>query len=205
MKTAHTVISLVSFLSISLFSCKEIVMMRYGIHQPREETPESILAFMNKMDYPNENTFLFKDSTAFNTCMKDSIFRSNVLSTLFYSPQGLLINIKDTSMCQWSGGYFVRNLHQDSLYQSDPAYTIDNLMSSLIPLNGSTVIDTVNADYIVVVIWASFLGRYNERLFSIREAIRENPDVIVKPIFLCIDMQKSWNPTARDMEVLQFN
>ncbi|MFC2101950.1 hypothetical protein ACFLS7_03055 [Bacteroidota bacterium] len=204
MKTKKIII-LFALLSISSLSCKEILMLRYGIHQPREETPESIMAFMNKMDYPNENTFLFKDSSAFYTCMRDSTFRSNVLSSLFFSPQGLLINIKDTSMCQWSGGYFVRNLHHDSLYQSDSAYTLGNLMRLMTPLNGNTVVDTVNADYIVVVIWASFLGRYNERLFSIREAIHENTDVAVKPVFLCIDMQKSWNLTARDMEVFQFN
>lgn len=186
-------------------SCKEVLLLRYGMHQPREETPESIVKFMEKMDYPNENTFLFKDSSSFYACMRDSVFRSNVLGTLFFSPRGLLDTYKDTSRCQWSGGYFVRNLKPDTLYHADTGYTLKKLMTFTTPLNGSTRIDTAGADYIVLVTWASFLGSYNHRLFSIRESIAENQDVTVRAVFLCVDLQKGWNPSKREKEVLRFD
>lgn len=199
------VIYLLLLLLITASGCKQVLLLRYGIHQPREETPESILRFMEKRDYPNENTFLFRDSSSFFACMRDSVFRSNVLGTLFFSPQGLLDDYKDTARCQWSGGYFVQNLKPDTLYHADTSYTLQKLMTFTRPLNERTRIDTAGADFVVFVTWASFLGSYNDRLFAIRESIRENTEVRVKPVFLCIDLQKSWNPSAREKEILRFD
>lgn len=191
-------------LILTTYSCKQVLMMRYNIHQPKKESPRTILAFMDKMDYPNENTFIFKDSSSFYKCLKDSVFRTNVPGTLFFAPQGLLVSYKDTSSGQWSGGYYVRNLHRDTIYQSDTAYTLQKLMSLLTPLNENTRIDTAIADYVVVITWATFLGKYNEWLFVIRDAIRENTEVIVKPVFLCIDLQKNWNPPKKEKNALRF-
>ncbi len=189
------IIGLSPWFCVWFISCKEILMMRYGIRQPREETQESIQAFMDKMEYPNENTFIFKDSSAFYSCLRDSIFQSNALGTLFFSPQGLLASYNDTSHC---------HLHLDTTYFANTSYTLQKLMTFLVPLNDATLIDTMNANYIVVVTWATFLGKYNERLFSIRSTIRDNSDVTVKPIFLCIDIQKDWGMTNRERNALQF-
>jgi len=197
-------IGLIPLLSISSLACKEILMMRYGIRQPGVETPESIRKFMDKMEYPNENTFIFKDSFAFYTCLRDSIFQHNTPGTLCFSPNGRLTSSKDASRCQWPGDYFVRNVHRDTLYQADTGYSLRKLMTLLVPLNNATLVDTANANYIVLVTWATFLGKYNERLFSIRSAIRENIDVTVKPVFLCIDIQKDWGMTKKERNALQF-
>ena len=186
---------LVPVFSISFISCKEVMMLKYGIHQPREETPESVGAFMEKMEYPNENTFIFKDSSAFYSCLRDSVFRSNLLGTLFFSPRGLLDNYKDTSRC---------HLKHDTIYHVDTGYTLQNLMGFIAPLNEQTRIDTADADYIVVITWATFLGKYNERLFSIREVIGENNEVTVKPLFLCIDIQEEWDFTDTEQDRLKF-
>lgn len=204
MNPAYTIGVALVCLILATSSCKQILLMRYDIRQPREETPGTILAFMEKMDYLNENTFIFKDSSAFNTFMRDSVFRDNVLGMLFFSAQGLLANYKDTSRCQWSGSYFVRNLHSAMVYPADTGYTLQKLMNSVVPLNQATHIDTTNADYIVVITWATFLGKYNERMFSIRDAIRENTEVSVKPVFLCIDIQKEWSLAEREKNALRF-
>ncbi|MFH1159448.1 MAG: hypothetical protein V1733_00675 [bacterium] len=195
---------LISLSCLSFFSCKQILLMRYGIRQPKEETPVTIMAFMDKMDYPNVSTFIFKDSSSFYTCMKDSIFQRNTLGTLFFYRNRLLINYKDTSKCQWSGGYFVMNLRNDTIYQTDSTCLFQRLMTNFIPLNATTKIDTAGADYIVLVTWARFLGKYNERLFSIRKAMEENPGVNIKAVFVCIDVQKEWNLTDREKNALQF-
>lgn len=185
-------------------SCKEILMMRFGIRQPGEETPESIQSFMDKMGYLSENVFLFNDSSAFYSFLRDSVFRSNMPGTLFFSPDGLISRYNDTTRCQWSGGYFVTRLQADTVYQADTGYTFREFMASVKPLNQSVCIDTANADYLVVVTWARFLGNYNDRLFSIRKALDENPDVVVKPIFLCIDIQKDWGMAKKELESFHF-
>ena len=198
------IIGLITLLCILFVSCNQILVMRYGIRQPREETPETILKFMGKMDYLNENIFIFKDSSAFYACMRDSIFLGNLLGTLFFSPQGVLAGYTDTLKCQWPGESFVQNLHSNTLPQANTGYTLQNLITSMVPLNDATRIDTANARYIVVVTWATFLGNYNERLFSIRDVIRQNAELEVKPVFLCIDVQKEWNLTNREKNALRF-
>jgi len=160
--------------------------MRYGIRQPKEETPETIQAFLDKMNYPNENMFLFKDSISFYYCLRDSLFRTNVFGTLFFCHGRLMNHYKDT------------------VYHTDPLYRVDHLMEHLIPLNGSTKIDTCGADYLAVVTWGRFLGKYNERLFSVRKSAEENKFARVKTIFLCLDMQKEWNLPERGKNVLRF-
>ncbi len=198
-------ISIIILVIMVLTGCKQIILWKYGIHNPQEETPESILSFMEKMSYPTENTFIFKDSSAFYHCIRDSVFRRNTPGTLFFSPEGLLDTYKDTSKCQWSGGYFVSNLRSDTIYRVDTAYTLQKLMSYFIPLNKTTSIDTSSADYIVVIAWATFLGQYNERLFSICKAIQENKKVTVKPVFLCTDIQKAWNLTREQQQDFRIN
>ncbi|MFH1297204.1 MAG: hypothetical protein ABIJ04_08035 [Bacteroidota bacterium] len=191
-------------LILATSSCKQILMMRYGIRQPREETPETILAFMDKMNYPDVNTFIFKDSSSYNRCMRDPVFQANALGTLFFYHNRLLINYKDTSECQWSGGFFVRNLKSDTVYQTDSAYSFQRLIAHFVPLSEPTQLDTTAADYIVLVTWARFLGRYNERLFDIRRAVEENPAVNIKVVFVCIDIQKEWKLTDREKKAFRF-
>ena len=190
-------------LTLLLFSgCKQVLMWRYGIHDPREEKVTSIEKFLITHDFPTANVAIFKDSTTWNTFLKDSVYQRNILSTMFFSRDGLLDQFKDTSQCQWSGGYQVRLLRKDTIYHSDTTCQFAALMSMVKPLTSNTPFDTAGADYYAVITWGSFLGKYNDRLFGVQDAIASLQEVRVVPVFLCIDMLKEWNLTKN--QVLSF-
>lgn len=184
---------LISLMCLLFLSCKQIILWRYGIHEPRKETPESIRKFLAKQDFPNENIFIFRDSAGYMQYLRDSVCRHNLLGTLFYSPKGLLVTFKDTSQCQWAGGFQVSTFKKDTLYHVDTNRSFAKLMSGLKPLSGETTLDTACADYYAVVTWSVFLGKYNKRLFTIREAISEQQEVTVIPVFINVDKQTEWN------------
>ncbi len=193
LSTMKQLIPIILLASFAFTGCKQLVMWRYGIHEPRKETPESIQKFLAKHDFPDENIFIFRDSSSYSHYLSDSLYRSNLLGTLFYSPRGLLDTFKDTSRCQWSGGYFVGLLKKDTIYHADTTRTFSGLMGQLIPLSAMTSVDTAGITFFAVVTWATFLGKYNERLFLILKAIREQQEVKVIPVFLNLDMQERWN------------
>jgi len=195
--------SIIILVIMVLTGCKQIILWKYGIHAPREETPESIRKFLASHDFTNENIFIFRDSTVWAEYLRDTVSRSNMLGTLFYSPQGLLDNFIDTSKCQWSGGYHISTFKKDTVYHVDTTHSFVNLMARLMPLSRETVLDTANADYYAVVTWGTFLGKYNERLFIIREGSDEQKEVTVKAVFINIDMLKEWNLT--DKQGLSFS
>lgn len=195
---------LLALFSISSVSCNEILLMKDGIRQPGEESPATILAFMKKMGYPNENIFIFKDSSSFYTCMRDSVFIHHVFGVLLFSPGRFLIHPIDTLRNSFQGLNAINHLQGDTIYKADPTYSLQWLMHSLIPLNDSTRMDTANTDFIVVVTWATFLGRLNERLFSLGETLRGNKEVTVKLLFLCIDVQKTWKMTGKKNDIIEF-
>lgn len=193
---------LCSVMILALTGCKQVLMWRYGIHKPQEEKVESIESFLKKHSFPTTNVLVFKDSTNWSAFLRDSLYQRNILTTLFFSPNGLLDQFRDTNQCQWSGGFQARLLRKDTLYHCDTNYRFASLMSMVKPLTPATTVDTAGADYYAVVTWGSFLGTYNERLFGIREAMAANPDVTIVPVFLCIDMLREWNLTKD--QVLSF-
>jgi len=186
-------------------SCHQILLFRYGIHQPREETPERIMHFMEKRGYSNENTFIFKDTASFFACMRDSVFRTHVPGMMVFDHNGNMNVSRDTTPCRWLNENFARLLPEDTLGSGSSLFTLRQLRNCMVPLYAGTKTDTSIATCFVMVCWATFLGRYNDRLFSIREWINKNHSVRIQPLFLCIDLQKEWNLNLRNRKVLQFN
>lgn len=190
---------------IILCSCKQVAKMKYGIHEPREETPSRILAFMKKMDQLSGTSYIFKDSSSYFHYLKNPTFRENLLGSFFFTEKGLLINCKDTAKCRWSVFNFVKDLRSDTTYKIDTAFRYQDLLQYITPLASSvdSSFSEKDFDYIVVITWAMFAGRLNERLFSADEATLENPKARIKVIFLNVDMQESWKIPDRQKIVIR--
>jgi hypothetical protein len=174
--------------------CKEVVKMRYGVKEPGEETPASIQAFMKKKGQPATSCLIFKDSTVYCRYLKDPVFRENMLGSFIFNPRGLVIHYKDTAKCRWSATSFIRGLRSDTLYQVDTAFRFGELFANLTPLiPGNTIrVDQQDYDFVVVITWAVFAGKLNERLFQADEAAAAASPVRTRVLFLNTDMQKSW-------------
>jgi hypothetical protein len=175
-------------------SCRQIVKMRYGVREPREETPASITGFLKKMGQPAGSCFLFRDSASFCRYIKNPVFRENLLGSFFFNSKGLIIHHKDTTKCRWSATTFINNLSSDTLYQVDTTFRFKELFSHLSPLiTGDTVkMSAEDYDFMIVITWAIFAGKLNERLFYADEAATGNPRIRARVLFLNVDMQRDW-------------
>lgn len=169
--------------------------MKYGIREPKEESPSSIKEFMNKMNQPTTNTYIFKDSSSYFHCLNNATFREDLVGSFFFTDKGLLINYKDTSKCRWSVFGFIKGLRSDTTYQIDTTFRYQDLLHHIRLLGVSTdsAYSGKDFDYFIVITWAIFLGKLNERLFTADEAASENQKARIKVIFLNMDIQESWN------------
>jgi hypothetical protein len=189
-------LTLTFLLSIFLFEgCIPVVKLSYGISRPKQESPESLLKFLQKKKYPAENQYQIKDSSTYTGLMKDTAFRSFLFTTVIFTGDFRRIEA-DTSLCQWSGGYLIEHLKTDSAYSVSDKFSFGMICSAIRPLFDSTDRFSVKPgdyDFIVVNTWARFIGRLNDRIFSAGEVVKERPDLKILVLNLNLDMQKSWN------------
>ncbi|MBM3403756.1 MAG: hypothetical protein FJY10_02560 [Bacteroidetes bacterium] len=186
---------LIICLVITLAGCKQIIYRKYGMHDPREETTETLRAFLAEKSYPRHHNYIFADSVSYLNYLWDSLAHKQIISTTIYSQKGLLSKIWDPNKCQWSGGYYISHLKNDTVYEVDSTHKIQALVKHLIPLFDfqEDIFDPDSWDFIALVTWGKFLGQYNERQFIVEEVARQNTKAKVVVFFLNIDMQKEWN------------
>jgi hypothetical protein len=180
--------------TVTLSSCKSYVKYKHGITKPYEETPGSLINFLEKNKFPGNNIYIFADSAEYIHAYKNEIFRQNLLGHMIFDRKGQLL-IRDTTKCQWAGADLIRRLHPDSIYPTTRTLTVDQLLKNIIPV-GTVDSDKWTAqipDFTLIVCWAKFLGKYNYRLFDLEGALKENQHSKIRLIWLNIDMQKSWH------------
>ena len=182
---------IIILLPIFFGSCKQLILKSQGITKPKTETPESVLEFVDKWKEEPITVYLFKDSTAYKKFMRTPVYKKNLPGTVFFNEKGMLNHLIDSTKCQWSGGYYTSKLKSDTSYQVDTNYRYQEILSSLTPLKKGEYKE--NFDFTVIVTWAVFLGKYNERQFIVSKAARENKNARIRVILLNIDTQKSWN------------
>jgi len=174
--------------------CKQILMWKYGITNPKIETPESILKFANKYNQNLKQIYIFKDTTSYFSSMKDTNFKKNILSVLFFNQDRYFIDYRKSGQCQWSGGAFLQQYSKDSIYTIDSNFQLKSLTTKIIPIMADEELkDSTDYDLTIIGIWANFIGKYNERLFCVSDVAKNRQDLKLRIILLNMDMLKDWN------------
>lgn len=199
MKTLSRIVK-ISALSVVLAltsACKTYVHFKYGLTQPKEETPDQLVSFLEMHHYPTQNMYLFSDSAAYCKAIRNPVFCKNLLGHMIYNHEGKLL-LRDTTQCQWAGYEEIRLLKADSIYVTSPGLELGQILPHILPFGKSPLPEDVltNPDFTVIVTWAKFIGSYNNRLFVLSDAIRQNISAGIRIIWLNIDMQKSWSLSA---------
>lgn len=173
--------------------CSTYVRYRYGISKPGAETRGSLVSFLEVNSFPQEDQYWFPDAGTFRMALKDSLFRVSILSYMIFDRHGRLL-VKDTAACQWSGADVLRNLRPDSAYRVIDNPGLYRLVEKAVPvcrgLEG--IPDTSGFDFTFVAIWAKYLGKYNYRLFNLKEFIDSNHSARIRIMWLNADYQKTW-------------
>jgi hypothetical protein len=176
--------------------CKSYFKYKFGMAEPGEETPESLIAFLKKNSFPSGNMYMFSDSAAYFQALRNPVFIKKLLSHLNFNRDGLLLS-SDTTKCQWSGYDVIKALRPDSTYPTVPGLLLDEILRHIKPFGNSPVNDSMTGkpDYTVIVTWGKFIGKYNYRLFDLSGAVNENKAAKIRLIWLNLDLQKSWHLT----------
>jgi hypothetical protein len=185
-------------------SCVTIVKWRYGITNPKVQTPQKLRSFLEKHRYPGSCQYLFNDSGSFFHTIRNTLFRKNMFSNMIFDSSGLLIQ-RDTALCQWSGYQVIKALCPDSNYQTIKGLVLQDILGCIHPADNThhATNSPGRADFTVVVTWAKFLGTYNARLFDLTDAIDSNKTARIRLIWLNTDMQECWHLTKK--QKLQVN
>ncbi|MCK9203538.1 MAG: hypothetical protein M0P58_03755 [Bacteroidales bacterium] len=179
---------------LPLSGCRTIFGFKYGMTQPREETPEELTSFLAKNQFPLHDLYQFSDSTAYFQAIRNRVFRKNMLSHMIFDRDGQLLE-RDTNQCQWAGYTFVRDLKRDTSYQIFPGFKVNTITDHIKPFGDHSDTIAPDPDFTIVITWAKFIGKYNQRLFVLSRAVAENKTAVIRMIYLNIDMQKSWKLT----------
>jgi hypothetical protein len=200
MKTNLLIVNIValSLLILALAGCKTYMHFKYGLTQPKEETPETLMTFTEKQHFPTENLYMFSDSASYNRAIKNPMFRKYLVNHMIFDHEGILLQ-RDTMQCQWSGYDKVKSLKTDSVYETCKDLQLSTILPHIQPIGKISMSgDSVtNPDFTIVVTWAKFLGTYNSRLFVLSEAVALNTTARIKIVWLNVDMQQSWKLTPQ--------
>jgi len=193
MKNTGWIILAMALLSGLAPSCRSYMHFRYGMAQPRPETPATLTAFLSKQGFPATGQHVFRDSAAWLGAFRDTVFRKYLLSHMIFSRDGTLLQ-RDTARCQWAGYEKIRTLKPDSAYLLSNDLNLGKVLSLIQPSGQNTAPDiaALEPDFTVVVTWAKFIGKYNSRLFALDEAVGLNRTAVIRLIWLNIDMQADW-------------
>jgi hypothetical protein len=187
---ACTLIFLVTMLS----ECKTYMHFKYGLTQPKAETTEKIVAFLDKYNFPEENQQMFTDSSAYCQAIRNPLFSKYLFCHMIFERNGILLQ-RDTTQCQWSGYDLVKSLNPDSAYPVCGDLRVNQILDHIQPFGKGeeTDVPVGNPDFTVIVTWAKFIGSYNSRLFVLGEAVKQNRTARIRLIWLNVDMLESWN------------
>lgn len=183
---------MIVLLSIST-GCKTYMSLKYGMTQPKEETPARLSAFLEKHHFPAENLYMFNDSASYCQEMRDPVFSKYLIGHMIFTRDGTLLQ-RDTAQCQWAGYDLVKSLHPDSVYEKSSEVQLSQILPKIIPfgMNSTAAGSIMEPDFTLIVTWAKFIGKYNYRLFVLDEAVKLNTTARIRLIWLNVDMQESW-------------
>ena len=183
-------------LLLSFTSCVTIIKWKYGITNPKDQTPEKLISFLEKHHYPDSCQFIFNDSLSYFQSIRDSVFRKHMFGYMIFDCHGSLIQ-KDTTQCQWSGYEAIKALTPDSSFLQLNGLELCGILDHIQPVGLNPGKDTVfrHPDFTVIVTWAKFLGTFNSRLFELSDAVKQNRKARIRLFWLNVDMQESWNLT----------
>jgi hypothetical protein len=180
-----------------LFACKQAMMRKYAVKDPRIETLESVRNELIRYspDYP-AYLCVFRDSAALvDWCRNKSLpGRSQ-----FYNSSGYRIITQDSTFCSGVETDFAGNLKINQSYRIDSMTTFGKLKRNLIPVGEKADLDPSKYAFTCVIFWAKFIGKINESSFNIAaSALKSRPAETGKVNVLLVDMDilDFWNTSG---------
>jgi hypothetical protein len=169
--------------------CVTILKKLKHVSNPKFESEESVASFLRKVNnHYKENLFLCKDSAAFfNIFLKIHALPEAV----FFNSKGEIIRYSEDP-CPAKAQTFIMNMQEGQKLTIDTSYNLGFLKSRINPYIKNWFRETSNDQFTMVVFWAVWVGKVNNNVFEIVEALKARPDLHVRVVFINMDLLDSW-------------
>jgi hypothetical protein len=175
-------------IAITLPSCKAIIYTAYGIKKPTPKTEAEIRASANRHG-------LMADSI-YSLPLENFANFTSLPTIKLFSTHGTYIPYSATEDCPAPIPAFISNLRSDSTFKQDTSRAqLPLVLSDFRNLQGESANISVakDADFVMVVYWASFVGKRNKDAREWMQHALDNHNAKIQIINVNCDFQAWWD------------
>ncbi len=190
--------------------CKKIgtklLMVYKGAHEPRVETTESLRKCMRKYDMITDNVFTTQNIESYVNQM--TLSGGGVPEVLIFNKNLDNIAYRDTILhCNAPAYRAILELDKNKTYKINENFNFDDINTGLCDIEGNPTTITVdnNADFIVVIYWAKYVGKLNKEQVNVMEKYAiDNTNVNIQVVKINLDFQSFWGLDEDDYPEIKF-
>lgn len=160
-----TILLAFSLILVVNTSCKRLILMQYGVKQPKIESNSSITEFLVKKDMDVKDVLCFRDTVAMSQRILDEGL--SMPEVYFYNKNGYFVAYKAAAVsCSASASPFLDNLADNfNTLPFDTSRHISKEFRRLYRLKNQSVVnidDFEKSDVYVVMYFVKYIGKLNK-------------------------------------------
>lgn len=152
-------------LLILAYACKQAIITKYSVGEPRVETTVSVNMALDRYS-PGLSSYacVFKDSASFVDWFRNKNFPGR---SVFFDSLGCRIITRDSGYCSGVDQEFAGQLGSQTKFRTDTSCRFTNLAKYIMKAGEKPSLKPSGFEYTCVIFWAKFLGRLNESTMAI--------------------------------------
>ncbi len=154
---------LLFYLFIFLSGCSPVIRVIYDIREPKIESKEGLLKYLEKKNIATDNVVFFTDTTSRKS--RYEMLRNKLIQIQVFDIQQVQIYYKDTLLdCNGPAYDYTNSICDDSVQKVNHNLKLHDITKNLIFSNGELLEKHLkrNMDYYVFIYWARSAGRLNK-------------------------------------------
>ena len=182
------------FVTASLFaSCNPIMKTIAGVKTPKFTTTETAQKYLTKKGIQGKDVYL-KSLTDWSKVVNGGI---KIPAAVFFNREGQQVEFRATAKeCVNDVTVFLGNIDTIDTLPVKEGMTLNQLLQHVADSNGKPITIDSNADAIVFINWATYMGKLNKTVFEWTDIIQKIPDtgskLKVDYYLLNFDLLKHW-------------
>lgn len=183
-------LSLIVALAVAIFfSCTAVMKKIYGIKKPSIESPESLKK--DALGFGFDTTYILTSNAE---KFLDNFHGKGIPDIDVFDSEGNYIEYRDSDTSCNAGLFkFIPELNTNKIYNKTGKKKLDEELSKFVDLYGKPHQIEKDADFYLMVYWATWTGRLNkDHVAEWEQLVKENKNCKIKYIKVNLDMQTHW-------------
>lgn len=158
----------------SLFiNCSPIMKTVYGIKNPKFTDTETTHKYLTKKGIQGKDVYL-KSVTDWGKVANGEV---KIPDAIFFNPEGQQVEFRVSAQeCTNNITVFLENIDKISTLPVKEGITLNQLVQHIADNNGKPITIDSNADAIVFINWATYMGKLNKTVFEWTDIIQKIPE-----------------------------